>query len=83
MIHEFRVQLRTDWRGGSRGGHWSPHVEAVRTDAGPPPLDTSLIISMYEVRAHTQAEAIAVVFEWLAKDRPSAMTVREIWRRKT
>lgn len=39
------------------------------------------IIACFEVAAPTKSEAIPVVMEWLVRDRPAAMTVRQVGTR--
>jgi hypothetical protein len=79
-VKTFRVVM--DAAPSDRSGRWTTNVVAYEVGTRSPETDP-LTLAVYEVQGvRTQREAIAVAFRWLAFDRPSAMTVRETYRRE-
>jgi hypothetical protein len=64
------VILSREWRGS-----W---VTETSVQSEYPTWSQGLIIAVFTTRARTKSAAIGSVMEYLAKDRPDVMTVREI-----
>jgi len=50
------------------------------TVSSDPPEDFTTMIEVYLVEGVTRPSAIPVVMEWLARGRPSHMSVRSMWQ---